>query len=91
MMKRLAVEMMSVELRQPGAHAGALMNSTEELVARVRLAVEILLNEREAIFTSHHSSPPRYGPILRRISARARCRSVLSFPTEKPVISAISS
>jgi len=39
-MKRLAVEMMSVELRQPGAHAGALMNSTEELVARVRAGDE---------------------------------------------------
>ena len=34
-MKRLAANTMSVELGQPGAHAGALMNSTEELVARV--------------------------------------------------------
>src|SRR5919205_3323273 len=40
MMKRLAVETMSVELGQPGAHAGALMNSTEELVARVRAGDE---------------------------------------------------
>ena len=39
-MKRLAVETMSVELGQPGAHAGALMNSTEELVARVRAGDE---------------------------------------------------
>lgn len=35
-MKRLAANTMSAELGQPGAHAGALMNSTEELVARVR-------------------------------------------------------
>jgi RNA polymerase sigma-70 factor, ECF subfamily len=35
-MKRLAMGTMSLELGQPGAHAGALMNSTEELVARVR-------------------------------------------------------
>lgn len=39
-MKRLAVETMSVELGPPGAHAGALMNSTEELVARVRAGDE---------------------------------------------------
>ncbi|MFL6255783.1 MAG: RNA polymerase sigma factor [Pyrinomonadaceae bacterium] len=31
---------MSLELGQPGAHAGALMNSTEELVARVRAGDE---------------------------------------------------
>ena len=36
-MKRLATGTMSLELGQPGAQqAGALMNSTEELVARVR-------------------------------------------------------
>src|ERR671927_1883310 len=40
MMKRLAANTMSVELGQPGAHAGALMNSTEELVARVRAGDE---------------------------------------------------
>src|ERR687889_960467 len=41
MMKRLAVNTMSLELGQPGAqHAGALMNSTEELVARVRAGDE---------------------------------------------------
>jgi RNA polymerase sigma-70 factor (ECF subfamily) len=39
-MKRLAANTMSVELGQPGAHAGALMNSTEELVARVRAGDE---------------------------------------------------
>jgi RNA polymerase sigma-70 factor, ECF subfamily len=40
-MKRLAVNTMSLELGQPGAqHAGALMNSTEELVARVRAGDE---------------------------------------------------
>ena len=39
-MKRLAADTMSVELGQPGAHAGALMNSTEELVARVRAGDE---------------------------------------------------
>ena len=36
MNERLAVNTMSLELGQPGAHAGALMNSTQELVARVR-------------------------------------------------------
>jgi RNA polymerase sigma-70 factor (ECF subfamily) len=35
-MKRLAINTMSLELGQSGAHTGALMNSTEELVARVR-------------------------------------------------------
>jgi RNA polymerase sigma-70 factor (ECF subfamily) len=35
-MKRLTANTMSLELGQPGAHAGTLMNSTEELVARVR-------------------------------------------------------
>lgn len=35
-MKRLTVNIMSLELGQPGARAGILMNSTEELVARVR-------------------------------------------------------
>lgn len=35
-MKRLAANTMTIELGQPGAHTGALMNSTEELVARVR-------------------------------------------------------
>src|ERR671926_67172 len=35
-MKRLTVDTMSFELGQPGARAGTLMNSTEELVARVR-------------------------------------------------------
>ena len=41
MMKRLAMGTMSLELGQPGAqHAGALMNSTEELVARVRAGDE---------------------------------------------------
>jgi RNA polymerase sigma-70 factor, ECF subfamily len=39
-MKRLAANTMSVELGQPGTHAGALMNSTEELVARVRAGDE---------------------------------------------------
>jgi RNA polymerase sigma-70 factor, ECF subfamily len=40
-MKRLAVNTMSLELGQPGGqHAGALMNSTEELVARVRAGDE---------------------------------------------------
>ena len=40
-MKRLAVNTMSLDLGQPGAqHAGALMNSTEELVARVRAGDE---------------------------------------------------
>ena len=39
-MKRLAMGTMSLELGQPGAHAGALMNSTEELVARVRAGDE---------------------------------------------------
>ena len=36
MNERLAVNTMSLELGQPGTHAGALMNSTEELVERVR-------------------------------------------------------
>ncbi len=36
MNERLAVNTMGLELGQPGAHAGALMNSTEELVSRVR-------------------------------------------------------
>src|ERR687893_108909 len=41
MMKRLAMGTMSLDLGQPGAqHAGALMNSTEELVARVRAGDE---------------------------------------------------
>ena len=41
MMKRLAMGTMSLELGQPGAqHAGALMNSTEELVTRVRAGDE---------------------------------------------------
>src|SRR5947209_18392408 len=40
-MKRLAANTMSVELGRPGAHAGALMNSTEELVARVRAGDEV--------------------------------------------------
>jgi RNA polymerase sigma-70 factor (ECF subfamily) len=35
-MKRLTVNTMSLELGQPGTRAGTLMNSTEELVARVR-------------------------------------------------------
>ena len=35
-MKRLAANEMSFEMSQPGAFAGTLMNSTEELVARVR-------------------------------------------------------
>lgn len=35
-MKRLAMRTMSLELGRPGAHTGALMNSTEELVTRVR-------------------------------------------------------
>jgi RNA polymerase sigma-70 factor (ECF subfamily) len=40
-MKRLAMGTMSLELGQPGAqHAGALMNSTEELVTRVRAGDE---------------------------------------------------
>ena len=40
-MKRLAMGTMSLKLGQPGAqHAGALMNSTEELVARVRTGDE---------------------------------------------------
>src|ERR671920_2396455 len=39
-MKRLTANTMSLELGQPGAHAGALMNSTEELVARVRAGDE---------------------------------------------------
>src|ERR1043165_7825191 len=39
-MKRLAANTMSAEMGQPGAHAGALMNSTEELVARVRAGDE---------------------------------------------------
>jgi RNA polymerase sigma-70 factor (ECF subfamily) len=40
MNERLAVNTMSLELGQPGAHAGALMNSTQELVARVRAGDE---------------------------------------------------
>ena len=40
MNERLAVNTMSLELGQPGAHAGALMNSTEELVTRVRAGDE---------------------------------------------------
>jgi len=40
MNERLAVNTMSLELGQPGAHAVALMNSTEELVARVRTGDE---------------------------------------------------
>ena len=40
MNERLAVNTMSLELGQPGAHAGALMNSTEELVERVRAGDE---------------------------------------------------
>lgn len=39
-MKRLAMGTMSLELGRPGARAGALMNSTEELVARVRAGDE---------------------------------------------------
>src|ERR671932_2394534 len=35
-MKRLTANMTSLELSRPGARAGTLMNSTEELVARVR-------------------------------------------------------
>ena len=35
-MKRLAANTMSLEMCEPNAHAGALMNSAEELVARVR-------------------------------------------------------
>src|SRR5690242_9313642 len=35
-MKRLAANTIRMEMVQPGAHTGALMNSTEELVARVR-------------------------------------------------------
>ena len=40
MNERLATNTMSLELGQPGAHAGALMNSTEELVTRVRAGDE---------------------------------------------------
>ncbi|HEX8686079.1 MAG TPA: hypothetical protein VF654_06235, partial [Pyrinomonadaceae bacterium] len=40
MNERLAVDTMSLDLGRPGAHAGALMNSTEELVARVRAGDE---------------------------------------------------
>ncbi|PYS98875.1 MAG: RNA polymerase sigma factor [Acidobacteria bacterium] len=39
-MKRLAVNMMSLKLDEPGAYTGALMNSAEELVARVRAGDE---------------------------------------------------
>src|SRR3712207_3579279 len=40
-MKRLAMGTMSLEVGRPGAqHAGTLMNSTEELVARVRAGDE---------------------------------------------------
>jgi RNA polymerase sigma-70 factor (ECF subfamily) len=35
-MERLAFNMINAEAGQPGAYTGALMNSTEELVARVR-------------------------------------------------------
>ena len=35
-MKRLAINMVGLETGQPGAYTGALMNSPEELVARVR-------------------------------------------------------
>ncbi|HEV3469936.1 MAG TPA: sigma-70 family RNA polymerase sigma factor [Pyrinomonadaceae bacterium] len=35
-MRLQAADMMEVETGQPGAHTGTLMNSTEELVARVR-------------------------------------------------------
>ncbi len=35
-MKRLAANTMSLEMCEPDAHAGALMNSAEELVSRVR-------------------------------------------------------
>src|SRR5918912_3659886 len=35
-MKRLAANTMSLKLDEPGAYTGALMNSAEELVARVR-------------------------------------------------------
>ena len=40
MNERLATNTMSLELGQPGARAGALMNSTKELVARVRAGDE---------------------------------------------------
>ena len=40
MNERLAVNTMGLKLGPPGAHAGALMNSTEELVARVRAGDE---------------------------------------------------
>ncbi len=40
MNERLAFDTMSLDLGQPGAHAGSLMNSTEELVARVRAGDE---------------------------------------------------
>ena len=39
-MKRLAVNTMSLKLDEPGAYTGALMNSAEELVARVRAGDE---------------------------------------------------
>ena len=39
-MKRLAVNMMSLKLDEPGAYTGALMNSAEELVTRVRAGDE---------------------------------------------------
>ena len=39
-MKRLTVNTMSLELGRPGGRAGTLMNSTEELVARVRAGDE---------------------------------------------------
>jgi RNA polymerase sigma-70 factor (ECF subfamily) len=39
-MKRPAVNIMSLKVGEPGAFAGALMNSTEELVARVRAGDE---------------------------------------------------
>ena len=40
MNERLTVNTMSLEVGRPGAHAGTLMNSTEELVARVRTGDE---------------------------------------------------
>jgi len=39
-MKRLAVNTMSLKLDEPGAYTGALMNSAEELVTRVRAGDE---------------------------------------------------
>src|SRR5215210_3811793 len=55
-MKRLAVNTMSLELGPPGAqHAGALMNSTEELVARVRAGDE----EAFRLIFNRYSRPVR--------------------------------